>query len=203
MRADRGGGKRIISANGADEDAGVIDVWNIDTFDNELRGDLDTHANLIRDYMIASRRQSREHGASDHRMPCPENPNAGEFLSVKEHIMRLMEARTMRAWHYTRMTDAEIDDLRQKGIQNHATPRIFYGCELTPGDRDALLALAQENVAAPSVADIAAAWRRPWLNKRAAREKTLTAFRRLGPTSVRAPLHADADGQFPLPIDTA
>lgn len=106
----------MISANGADRDAGIIDVWGIDTFDSELRGDLDAHAELIRNYMITSRRQSREHEASDHRMPCPGNPHAGEFVSVKEHIMRLMEVRTIRAWHYTRLTDTEIDALRQTGI---------------------------------------------------------------------------------------
>ncbi|CAM3108298.1 hypothetical protein PANO111632_03530 [Paracoccus nototheniae] len=106
----------MISANGAASDAGIIDVWNIDTFDIELRGDLDAHADLIRDYMITSRRQSREHEASDHKTPYPENPHAGEFLALNEHIMRLMEARTIRAWHYTRMTDAEIDAVREKGI---------------------------------------------------------------------------------------
>jgi len=106
----------MISAKGVEEGVGVIDVWNIDTFDNELRGDLDAHANLIRNYMITSRRQSREHEASDHRMPYPENPHAGEFLALNEHITQLMEARTIRAWHYTRMTDAEIDTLRLKGI---------------------------------------------------------------------------------------
>lgn len=41
----------MISANRADADAGIIDVWNIDTFDSELRGDLDAHAELIRNYM--------------------------------------------------------------------------------------------------------------------------------------------------------
>lgn len=106
----------MISASGADSDAGVIDVWDIDTFDNELRGDLEAHTDLIRDYMITSRRQSREHEASDHRMPYPDNPHVGEFLALKEHIMRLMEARTIRAWHYTRMTDAEFDTVRQTGI---------------------------------------------------------------------------------------
>ena len=106
----------MISANGVDDDVGVIDIWDINTFDNELRGDLDAHADLIRNYMIVSRRQSREHEASDHRTPCPENPHAGEFILVKEHIMRAMEARTIRAWHYTRMTDTEIDTLQQMGI---------------------------------------------------------------------------------------
>jgi len=59
-----------MGRSGSDQPA-IIDVWNAATFDNELRGDLDAHADLIRDYMITSRRQSREHEASDHRMPCP------------------------------------------------------------------------------------------------------------------------------------
>lgn len=61
----------MISAPDAGAGAGIIDVWSIDTFDSELRGDLDAHAELIRDYMITSRHQSREHEASDHRMPYP------------------------------------------------------------------------------------------------------------------------------------
>ncbi len=34
----------------------IIDVWNIDTFDDALRGDLDAHAELIRDYYLTSKR---------------------------------------------------------------------------------------------------------------------------------------------------
>lgn len=94
----------------------VIDVWDTGTFDAELRGDLDVHADVIRGYMLTSRRQGLEREASDHTKPHPENPYAGEFIWVKDHIMQLMEARTIRAWHYTRMTDTEIDALRQGGI---------------------------------------------------------------------------------------
>jgi hypothetical protein len=32
----------------------IIDVWNMETFDDELRGDLETHADLIWDYLVAS-----------------------------------------------------------------------------------------------------------------------------------------------------
>lgn len=98
------------------EGVAVIDVWDVETFDSELRGDLDAHADVIRDYMLTSRHQRLEHEASDRTMPYPENPYAGEFMWVKEHIMRLMEVRTIRAWHYTRLTDAEVDVLRQGGI---------------------------------------------------------------------------------------
>lgn len=94
----------------------LIDVWDIDTFDADLRGDLDCHADLISDYILTSRRQWLEREASDRRMPYPENPYEGEFLAVTEHVMGLMEQRTIRAWHYTRMTDAEIEALRRDGI---------------------------------------------------------------------------------------
>lgn len=91
--------------------------------------------------------------------------------------------------------------LKSDDILHHATPRIFYGCELGSHARDALLGLASSNDEAPTCAGIAAAWRRRWLSRRALREETLAALGRLGPTSVRATLHADADGQFLLPID--
>jgi hypothetical protein len=94
----------------------IVDVWNAGTFDPELRGDLDAHADVIRNYMVTSRRQWLEREASDHTKPYPENAYAAEFQWVKEHIMRLMELRTIRAWHYTRMTDREVDDLLQTGI---------------------------------------------------------------------------------------
>lgn len=104
-----------MGSSGSDQPA-IIDVWNAATFDDELRGDLDAHPEVIRDYFLTSRRQWLEREASDHIMPYPENPYAAEFLLVTEHIMRLMEERTIRAWHYTRMTDAEVDALRHGGI---------------------------------------------------------------------------------------
>ncbi|WP_233203771.1 Druantia anti-phage system protein DruA [Novosphingobium sp. HII-3] len=91
--------------------------------------------------------------------------------------------------------------IKSDAILHHATPRIFYGCELVGNARDALLGLDEEDSAAPGVAVIAAAWRRRWLVKRVQREETRAALARLGPVSVRASLHADQDGQFRLPID--
>lgn len=92
--------------------------------------------------------------------------------------------------------------LKSDAILHHATPRIFYGCELVPGARSSLLGLSGAVAAAASCADVAAAWRRRWLHARVARPETLEALRRLGPTSIRASLHADINGQFSLPIDT-
>lgn len=96
--------------------AGVVDVWDVGTFDEELRGDLDAHPEMILDFFVTSRRLWLEREASDHTHPYPENPHAGAFQWVTEHIMRLMEERTIRAWHYTRMTDAEVEALLAGGI---------------------------------------------------------------------------------------
>ena len=91
--------------------------------------------------------------------------------------------------------------LKSDAILHHATPRLFFTCELDPGARDGLLGLGKAKVRPQNCAAIAAAWQRRWLSKRAAREETLEALAGLGPTSVRASLHADADGQFLLPIE--
>jgi hypothetical protein len=91
--------------------------------------------------------------------------------------------------------------LKSDAILHHATPRIFYGCELFPGARDGLLGLGKPTDTAPDCVSVSAAWRRRWLVKRIARGDTMTELSRLGPVSVRASLHADADGQFLLPID--
>lgn len=88
--------------------------------------------------------------------------------------------------------------LKSDSILHHATPRIFYGCELSPGARSALLGLGASDHAAPTCEDIGAAWRRRWVSKRALRKETLEALMGLGPTSVRASLHADENGQLPL-----
>lgn len=91
--------------------------------------------------------------------------------------------------------------LKSDSILHHATPRIFYGCELSPGARSALVGLGKPELSAPSCSDIGAAWRRRWVSNRARREETLQALTQLGPTSVRASLHANEDGQFLLPIE--
>jgi hypothetical protein len=93
--------------------------------------------------------------------------------------------------------------LKSDSILHHATPRIFYGCELNPGARAALLGLGVPIPSSPSAAAIAEAWRTRWLDGRVQREMTLADLAQLGPMSVRASLHREADNQLPLPIETA
>lgn len=76
-------------------------------------------------------------------------------------------------------------------ILHHATPRLFYACELGAGARDALLGLSNTGVRSEPVAAIADAWRRRWLNERSRRIETLAKLQALGPHSVQASLHPD------------
>jgi hypothetical protein len=91
--------------------------------------------------------------------------------------------------------------LKSDAILHHATPRIFYGCELDPGARDALLGLGVPVSGAATVSNISAAWRRRWLSGRALREETLAELAYLGPGSVRASLNPDPDDQLMLLLD--
>lgn len=93
-----------------------IDVWDIDTFDEELRAKPRREESLIRDYLTTSRRQFLEREASDHRMPHPENPHAADYIAFTEEVGRDMESRTIRAWHYARLVDEEVRAMREGGI---------------------------------------------------------------------------------------
>lgn len=96
---------------------GLIDVWNIETFDHQLRSELEAHADLIRAYLTTERSIEFERDVSRHRMAYATNPYASDYLAFTEEIGRAMEARTIRAWHYTRLTNAEIDVIRGSGVQ--------------------------------------------------------------------------------------
>jgi hypothetical protein len=93
-----------------------IDVWNVATFDDELAAHLRAAADLIRDYLTTSRRQYLEREASDHTQPYPINPYGSEYVAYTDGLVPWMQARSIRAWHYTRMTDAEAAALQRDGV---------------------------------------------------------------------------------------
>src|SRR5580700_8687749 len=94
----------------------VIDVWNVETFDEALRMELCANAELIRNYMLTDRQNFLERQASNRMLLHPTNPYAASYQRFLEDVGRDMEARTIRAWHYTRLTDAETDTLRAAGV---------------------------------------------------------------------------------------
>lgn len=85
-------------------------------------------------------------------------------------------------------------------ILHHNTPRLFYACELGLGSRDSLMGMESEEFNAASASEIAAAWRRRWLESRACRPETRAALRLLGPATVQRSLRAPDDD---LPLELA
>lgn len=125
-----------------------IDVWNTGTFDQDLMSKLQASAQLIRDYLTTDRRLFEEREASDHRMPHATNPYGQRYMAFVEDFGReLMPTRIMRAWHYTRLLDAEVDIIRKNGIYpstletlRHRQEALVQTGILSPADRDALYA---------------------------------------------------------------
>jgi hypothetical protein len=97
----------------------LIDVWNVETFDRELTALLSAEADMIRAYMDRDLEIFRTFEIAtgpDRALFRPENIHARAFVALEERVMQLMAGRTIRAWHYTRLTDAECEALRASGV---------------------------------------------------------------------------------------
>jgi hypothetical protein len=107
----------------------VIDVWDWTTFDAALVGLLEAEADLMLGYYQADRRIFLEHdlgrGTGRSAIIRPDNPHAERFSRFKEKVITAeMAERTIRAWHYTRLTDPEVDALRRDGV-HPSTPETL------------------------------------------------------------------------------
>lgn len=97
----------------------LIDVWDVRTFNSALIALLEREADLIRDYLETDRQIFLSHDL--YRGPVrsilrPKNPYVFGFYDLLETIGREMQQRTMRAFHYTRLTDGEVTMLKRDGI---------------------------------------------------------------------------------------
>ncbi|MEG3178735.1 DUF4338 domain-containing protein [Sphingomonas sp. RB3P16] len=86
-------------------------------------------------------------------------------------------------------------------VLHHATPRLFYACELGADARMSLMGMASEQAEPATAATIAGAWRRRWLDGRARRDETLAAMSTLGPKSVRRSLIAGSQDDLLSDLD--
>lgn len=94
-----------------------IDVWDAGSFDPALTACLAQHADLMAAYYARSNQIFLDHDLGRARtLVRPENEHAGDFGALRETVGALMDARTIRAWHYTRLTDREVEDLSGVGI---------------------------------------------------------------------------------------
>lgn len=97
-----------------------VDVWNVATFDSDLLAILQASSQLISDHIRTEKQIFLDYEYSRRAQgykPRPDNPHTAAFLRLKDQVSCEMEHRTIRAWHYTRLTDSEVDDVRRIGIQ--------------------------------------------------------------------------------------
>ncbi|CAA2161101.1 hypothetical protein MBRA_06261 [Methylobacterium brachiatum] len=96
---------------------GLIDLWNPETFDDALLAELRCEAGMILDYFATERANHEAYCVPGNREMLRENPHGHIYnLFVDKVLTPLMAARTVRGWHYTRMTDAEVELLRRDGV---------------------------------------------------------------------------------------
>lgn len=116
-----------------------VDVWDLKTFDKDLRFVLEDHSDLIRGYLLRDREIFETYDLArgfDRPSLRPRNQFAADFVRLEESLITPMAERRIRAFHYTRLTDREVTRLFDNGI-HLSTPESL---------RDRLLALYQIGV---------------------------------------------------------
>lgn len=127
----------------------AIDVWNVETFDSELLALLTGHAQLIRSYFdrhaYIFHSYDLQQGLNRPTMR-PSNAYADDFCRLAEQLETPMRALAVRAFHYTRITDAELEKLFVEGIHlsTHASllsrlAALVESSDLSQSDADAVI----------------------------------------------------------------
>ncbi len=95
----------------------IIDIWDPRTFDAELSRELEANAAVLRAYSATQRRIDEEYEHADYRTLRETNPYGDDYNEISERICRLLKTRTIRVFHYTRLTADEVETLRREGIR--------------------------------------------------------------------------------------
>jgi hypothetical protein len=103
----------------------LIDVWDAQSFDPELTAQLHDHLDVITAYVARDREIFLAHELGRSRsLMRPDNTHAAAFHALQDAMGEAMKTRSIRAWHYTRMTDAEVALARRDGI-HLSTPQAL------------------------------------------------------------------------------
>jgi hypothetical protein len=100
-------------------DGKPISLWDVSTYDETLIGALHEHTDLIRSFRETENRQFRDYEQGlnrERRKPRPMNPYAAAHRMLEKDIAAYLRDRTIHAFHYSRLTCAEVETLRSDGI---------------------------------------------------------------------------------------
>jgi len=92
----------------------AIDAWNPITFGEEITAALSAHSRIVYDYHVEDQRLMGEHLRSSPYQSLEPNRYFPAYQEFREHILAPLLARSrIRAWHYTRLTDDEVDAMKR------------------------------------------------------------------------------------------
>jgi len=89
-----------------------IDVWDVSTFDSELTVFLRARAGLIQAYMEKEHEIVISHDLGRGPKKAilrPKNPYAELFYALSGEVVQKLQSRKIRAFHYTRLMESEVD----------------------------------------------------------------------------------------------
>lgn len=94
----------------------IIDTWNAKTFTEDIHELLKEHSEtIIRFHRIEQ--QTDEHLERLQRYERRNrNPFADNYNRIREELAALMSSKTIRAFHYTRMIDTEVENVLANGF---------------------------------------------------------------------------------------
>jgi hypothetical protein len=96
----------------------AIDVWDAKTFGEELMSTLYAEEQLVRDYIAAEEANDALRESIGSLAGLRVNPHWREYNDgFLANVERRLERCFVRAWHYTRLTESEVDAMRAGGIR--------------------------------------------------------------------------------------
>ena len=99
----------------------MIDVWNLETYGGEIRGYIELHRSTIKLHREKSLELDNIEPPRDlqerMRFRMPVNEYYPAYMAARDGLAPLLESKSFRAFHYTRMTDGEVEKICRDGIR--------------------------------------------------------------------------------------
>ncbi|MHC2574694.1 hypothetical protein ACVMH6_007022 [Rhizobium leguminosarum] len=99
----------------------LISVWDLDTYDGDIQDYLNRHQATIRLHRERALELDNIEPPRDLqeriRFRKPTNEHYPAYMAARDGLAPILESKSFRAFHYTRMTDSEVERILRAGIR--------------------------------------------------------------------------------------